>query len=213
VSHKPVIEGMLGMPYAAPAAHTAEYLQVLVPLLRGEEVNFAGQFYTVNGGFTVLGNQPVSVVVGALGARMVDVAGEFSDGTVTWLAGPRSLEHDICPRLRAAADRAGRGAPRVIAGVPIAVCDDIEEGREQVSRTFARYGTLDNYRRLFEREGVDSVADLAIIGPEPEVEKGLRRLADAGATELWPSIVGVGPDVAGSKHRTLALLASLGPDL
>ena len=41
VSHRPVIEGLHGLPYAAPAAHMREYLSVLGPLLRGEEVHFA----------------------------------------------------------------------------------------------------------------------------------------------------------------------------
>lgn len=213
VSHKPVIEGLLGLPYTSPAAHMREYLQVLVPLLRGEEVSFAGRFYTVNGGFAVPGTSPVSVVVGALGPKMVAVAGEFSDGTITWLAGPRSLDADIVPGLRKAAAAAGRPTPRVVAGVPVAVCDDVAAGRAQVEATFARYGGLENYRRLFEREGVDSVADLAIVGTETDVERQLRRLADAGATELWPAVFGVGTDAEASTRRTRALLAELGPEL
>ena len=35
VSHRPVIEDLHGLPYAAPAAHMREYLSVLAPLLRG----------------------------------------------------------------------------------------------------------------------------------------------------------------------------------
>jgi len=213
VSHKPVIEGLLGIPYASPAAHMREYLQVLVPLLQGEEVSFAGQFYTVNGGFAVAGATPVSVVVGALGPKMVDVAGEFSDGTVTWLAGPRGLEADIVPGLSRAAARAGRPAPRVIAGVPVAVCHDPEQGRTQVAETFARYGGLENYRNLFAREGISSVAEVAVVGTEADVEKQLRRLAEAGATELWPAVFPIGDDIPASMRRTRTLLAELGPEL
>ena len=97
VSHRPVIEGLHGIPYANPAQHMREYLSVLGPLLREGSVTYRGSSYQVDGGFTVPGTSPVSVVVGALSPRMVQVAGELADGVVTWLAGPRSLEGSIVP--------------------------------------------------------------------------------------------------------------------
>lgn len=47
VSHRSVIEGMHGLTYTSPAAHTAEYLQVLVPLLREEGVRLQGRCFEV----------------------------------------------------------------------------------------------------------------------------------------------------------------------
>jgi Luciferase-like monooxygenase. len=101
----------------------------------------------------------------------------------------------------------------VVAAVPVAVCDDAEEGRSTADEVFARYGTLENYQRLFAREGVTSPGELAVMGPESEVEKQLRRFADAGATELWPTVFPVGDDAEGSVRRSRALLAALGPQL
>jgi 5,10-methylenetetrahydromethanopterin reductase len=75
VSHRPVIESMHGIPYASPAAHMRDYLSVLTPLLRDGSVSHRGEFYQVEGGFTVPGTSPVSVVVGALSPKMVRVAG------------------------------------------------------------------------------------------------------------------------------------------
>lgn len=92
VSHRPVIEGLFGIPYAKPAAHMRQFLSVLVPLLREGNVSFRGEFYTVEGGFSVLDTSPVPVLVGALSPKMIQVAGELADGSVTWLAGPRTLE-------------------------------------------------------------------------------------------------------------------------
>lgn len=205
VSHRPVIEGLHGLPYAAPAAHMREYLSVLGPLLRTGAVTHDGEHYRVDGGVAVPGTSPVSVVVGALAPRMIDAAGELADGVVTWLAGPRSLESMIVPRLRAAA--AGRAAPRVVAAIPVAVCDDADAGRRVAEEVFARYGGLENYRRPFERDGVSSVGELALTGPEDAVRAGLRRYADVGVTELWATVFGVGPDPDASVRRTRALLA------
>lgn len=42
VSHRPVIEGMHGIPYTSPAAHMRDYLSVLTPLLRDVPSAIAG---------------------------------------------------------------------------------------------------------------------------------------------------------------------------
>src|SRR5215475_847132 len=53
LSHKIVIESMLGFSYDKPAKHRREYLSVLAPLLRGEPVSFKGEQYRVNAGLQV----------------------------------------------------------------------------------------------------------------------------------------------------------------
>jgi F420-dependent oxidoreductase-like protein len=211
VSHKPAIEGMHGIPYERPADHMREYLSVLVPLLETGSVSFAGDLYRVAAGFAVPGTSRVSVVVGALSPRMVQAAGELADGVVTWLVGPRGVG-DVVANLHKAAASAGRGAPRVILGLPVIVCDDVAAGRAAVNEIFARYGGLVNYQRQFAREGVDGPGDLALVGDEAAVESQIRALASAGGTELWPTVF-EGSGLPGSAQRTEALLRSLGPDL
>ncbi len=207
VSHRPVVEGLHGLTYTAPAAHMREYLSVLVPALRGEPVRFAGEHYRVDGGFAVPGSAPVPVLVGALSPRMVRVAGELADGVVTWLAGPRALAATVVPALREGA--AGRPPPRLVASLPVAVTGDVAAARAAAEDAFGRYNGMENYRRLFAREGVASVGDLAVVGSEDEVEQGLRRYADLGVTDLWPAVFPVGPDGEASVRRTRELLAGL----
>jgi 5,10-methylenetetrahydromethanopterin reductase len=211
VSHRPVIEQLHGLAYTRPAAHMREYLSVLVPLLRDGSVRYHGTFYQVDGGFVVPGTSPVPVLVGALSPLMVRAAGELADGVVTWLAGPRSLGEVIVPRLHAAA--AGRPAPRVVAALPVAVCADEDLARRQADEVFARYAGFDNYRQLFDREGVAAPGEVALVGSESDVERQLKGLEDLGVTELWPVLFpagapsGAGPDATMS--RTRALLAGL----
>ena len=226
VSHRPVIENLHGLSYQQPAAHMRDYLSVLVPLLREGSVRYHGSFYEVDGGFTVPGTSPVSVLVGALSPLMVQAAGELADGVVTWLAGPRTLGDQIVPQLhRAAGAGAGGGgaagggaagggaARRVVAALPVALTSssDTESGAAQRSadEVFARYAGFDNYRRLLEREGAASPGALAITGTEAGIEKQLRRLADVGVTELWPIIFPVGDDPGRSRRETRALLRAL----
>ena len=209
VSHRPVVEGLFGLPYDSPAAHLREYLSVLVPLLREGAVTYRGRRYTVDGGFTVPGTSPVAVVVGALAPRSVAVAGELADGVVTWLAGRRLLESDIGPGLRAAAAAAGNPPPRLVAAIPVAVCADSERAREAAATTFVRYEGLANYQRVLARQDGARVADLAVVGDEETVARDLAGFADAGVTDLWAIPFPVEPHGDGGRARTTALLADL----
>ncbi|MDO9458962.1 MAG: LLM class flavin-dependent oxidoreductase, partial [Alphaproteobacteria bacterium] len=104
LSHKVMIEDMLGLSYEKPAKHMREYLAVLVPLLKGERVSFAGERYKVNVGVsTEDAPKPVSVLLAALGPVMLNLAGAQADGTITWLTGFNTLEKHIVPSITKAA--------------------------------------------------------------------------------------------------------------
>ena len=62
---------------------------------------------------------------------------------------------------------------------------------------------------MLDIEGVESPAEVCIVGNEAEVERHIRNLASAGATELIASVLPVGDDAAASVGRTRALLKGL----
>ncbi|MBT4161341.1 MAG: LLM class flavin-dependent oxidoreductase, partial [Gammaproteobacteria bacterium] len=81
LSHKVVIENLLGMSYDKPARHMREYLEVLMPLVRGETVDYEGEQYRGHGlALDVPGVERMPVVVAALGPVMLKIAGELADG-------------------------------------------------------------------------------------------------------------------------------------
>ncbi|MDJ0869517.1 MAG: TIGR03564 family F420-dependent LLM class oxidoreductase, partial [Myxococcota bacterium] len=124
MSHKIVIEDMMGLSYAQAAKQTREYLEVLMPLCQGKPASFQGDLYQVNAGLQVAGGTPCPVVVAALGPLMLKVAGELADGTATWMTGPNTLAAHTIPSITKAAEAAGRPAPRVIAALPVAITTD-----------------------------------------------------------------------------------------
>jgi hypothetical protein len=72
-----------------------------------------------------------------------------------------------------------------------------------------------NYQRIISAGGGSSAADLAIVGTEQTVSKGLCALIDAGATDVWAQPVAVGDDRESrrtSLRRTLDLLRHLARD-
>jgi len=206
LSHQILIENMLGLSYAQPARHMREYLSVLVPLLRGEKAEYAGELYRVSAALRVPDADDVPVLVAALGPVMLRLAGSLAQGTITWMSGEKSLESYVIPTIQAAASEAGRPAPRVVAGFPIVVTDHPTEVRDNVARTLQMYGLLPSYRAMLDREGAAGPADVAIIGDEDAVRSRLDRLRAIGISDLIAAII---PAEEGAMDRTLACLAAL----
>jgi F420-dependent oxidoreductase-like protein len=208
-SHDMNIEGAYGLSYARVGTHTEEYTRVVTTALRGEAVDVDGEEVRAHSASPTAAPFPVPVLLGALAPRMLRVAGELADGTITWMANRVALESHVVPRIRAAADAAGRPAPRIVVGLPVAVHDDVDEAREAAAQQYGFYGTLPNYARILGYGGLERSADACIVGDEDAVAGQLRNLVDAGATDVWAAIFAVGDDRKASRARTRALLEQL----
>ncbi len=209
LSHQLVIEGMLGLSFAKPFSHMREYMAVLGPLLREGKVDFKGEEFRVQSTLAVTGGTPPPILLAALAPKMLALAGTEADGTITWMTGPKTLREHTVPRIGEAAAKAGRKAPRVVAGLPIVVTEDVAAAREVASRAFQVYGFLPSYRAMLDREGVEGPGDVAVTGDESAVGEQLQRLAEAGVTDFLAAIYPVGKDPAASIARTRATLISL----
>jgi len=205
LSHKIVIEDVFGYSFARPARHMREYLEVLAPALRGEVVRHRGEQYQVTGQIDLPGAPEVPLLVAALGEKMLQIAGEHADGTITWMCGPRTIESHIAAILGAAARGAGRRAPRVVAGCPVVLTSNPDEAREMIGKGLEIYGTLPSYRAMLDREGAAGPADIAVVGDEANLRTQLNRYRDAGVTDFDAAIV---PLDEGAADRTLEFLAS-----
>ena len=146
------------------------------------------------------------VLVAALGPMMLRLTGRLASGTITWAAGLETLESFVIPTIRAAAKDAGRPEPRIVAGYPVLVTDDVDRGREATIATFGHYKGVPSYRTTLDRQGAEGIEDVAILGNEKVVTEELGRLRDAGVTDLC---VFPFEDVPGGGERTLELLGSL----
>jgi F420-dependent oxidoreductase-like protein len=185
LSHRATIEQMLGLDWSHPVRHLREYLTALGPLLAGQPAEVAGQEFRLNGyQLTVPGTTPPPILVAALGPQLLRLTGRLADGTAIWLGGPRYLAEHAVSTISQAAQQAGRPAPRILNGLPVCVTDNGAGVRQQAAEIFQRYGSFPSYQAILEREGASSVADVALIGTESEVQAGLDRQAEAGATDF-----------------------------
>ncbi|MFI1753356.1 LLM class F420-dependent oxidoreductase [Streptomyces sp. NPDC020571] len=207
---KPLTEGGFGLPFERPIARLREFLTALRQLTQTGTADFRGELVTAR--TPVPARVPgaeagVPLLVAAMGAQSLRVSGELADGILPYLAGPRALETHIVPALTAAAEAAGRPAPRIVALVHGVVTDDVEAVREKATEQLAFYEQIPSYARVIEQSGGRRASDVAVIGDERTVAAELRRYRDAGATE----VVFSGTEIAGEadRRRTWTLLGEL----
>lgn len=204
LSHRPVVEGLWGLSFERPVRYLREYLEALLPMLRGQVVDHEGEVVTARtlGPLEIPGAPPPSVVVAALGPEMLRLAGSLADGTVTWMTGTKTVASHIVPTITQAA--AGRRPPRVVVSLPVVVTSDAERARKRIDDALAIYPTLPSYRAMLDREGASSPSDVSLVGDDAGVLHGLERLADAGATEFVASVIGDDEE----RQRTAAVLSA-----
>ena len=203
LSHQVVIENMFGMSYDKPAKHMREYLNVLMPLLRGETASYQGEQYNVQGlTLDIPGATDLPVVVAALGPAMIKLTAELADGTNTWMVGPKTMEEHIIPSFHAA----GRQDPAIVAGMPIVLTTNIDQAKEKIAQDLTVYGQLPSYRAMLDREGAAGPADIAIVGDENQLRGQIKRFQDLGVTDFNAAIMDTED---GAYARTLEFLGSL----
>ena len=206
-SHQLLVEHMYGGSYARPFTRTREELRAIQALMAGEPVDMEGEEVTVRGQLS-LDVTPPPILVAALGPRMLDLAGRESAGTALWMVGPDTLSDHIAPRINKAANKVGRPAPRILAGVPICVTEDRKRARAHAAEKLAVYGTLPAYQAMLEREGVTGPEDIVAIGTEQEVRERLASYERAGATDLRVSDLCPTSDESARTRELLVELAA-----
>jgi F420-dependent oxidoreductase-like protein len=180
-NHEPVLEMVYGIPWRKPYTHMREYLDALIPLLNDQKVVTEGDFVTARTGINVKA-EPAGVMLAALGPKMLKLAADRTDGTITWMTGPVTIESHVRPSI-------GDDA-QIVAGVGIQVTDDVEAARAQANVDLAIYGQLPSYRAMLDREGAETPGDMVLMGDAETIRAGLLAYKAAGATECALNILG-----------------------
>jgi alkanesulfonate monooxygenase SsuD/methylene tetrahydromethanopterin reductase-like flavin-dependent oxidoreductase (luciferase family) len=132
----------------------------------------------------VAGGTPIPVYVAAMGPKALQVTGELADGTMPYLAGPRTIAEFIKPAISKSAAEAGRAKPRIIAQVPAILSDNVDAAKSFAAEQLGFYETIPSYQKVIAREGVAGAAELAAVGSAESVRRQLQRYLDAGATDV-----------------------------
>ncbi len=191
-SHRPTIEGMYGLEMTTPLAHTSEYVHVLRAALWEGKVEYQGRFYRVNA--SLPGTARVPILISALGSGAFRLAGELTDGAISWNCPVHYLLKTALPALQEGAAQAKRPAPPMVAHVPVAVGTDRQAVLAAARKQLAMYGRLPFYRHMFVEAGYavledgtlpDALLDnLVVSGDEQTIATRLNGLLANGLDEL-----------------------------
>ncbi len=138
-----------------PLARVREYVTLVKACLGGEKVDFDGDFYRVKG-FRLglrLGERRPKVVVGALGPKMLRMAGEVADGVLLNYL-PASHVPWSVEQIRAG------GEAEVYAYVHAGV-GDRDQALDKARKDLFSYAVVDSYAANFTRAGFgDEIAEI-----------------------------------------------------
>jgi F420-dependent oxidoreductase-like protein len=218
-SHQFIIEGMYGMPFEHPLEHLREYMIVLRGLLWDGAVNFTGSQYRVKA--RLAGGAPpprIPIPVSALRPPAFRLAGEISDGAISWLCPVPYLVEVALPALREGAEAAGRPTPPLIGHVPVAISEDLEAVRAAAQKLIGPYARAPFYARMFADAGYPVTADgkmtdelldaLVVSGNAATVTARLQAIRAQGIDELMVTTIPLGA-VADDEAAAGAVLAGL----
>jgi alkanesulfonate monooxygenase SsuD/methylene tetrahydromethanopterin reductase-like flavin-dependent oxidoreductase (luciferase family) len=179
VSHAPMVGQGLGLDMGRPLDVMREYVTVLRGALTGK-VRHQGPRYQVDwqSGMPILPPAP-PVLLGGLGPKMLELAGEIADGAVLWLCAPEYIRREALPAIRRGRERAGKPMAgfEIVAAVPAAITVDRGAALALFKRELTRYLALPFYRAMLEKSGFR--AELTAYDKAPGPDAVPERLAAA----------------------------------
>jgi alkanesulfonate monooxygenase SsuD/methylene tetrahydromethanopterin reductase-like flavin-dependent oxidoreductase (luciferase family) len=144
-----------------------EYLQVIRTGLHEGSVTFNGEFYRVDGAYASA--MPIPVLISALRENAWELAGEQSDGGISWNVPVEFLRDVAKPALERGATAANRPAPPLVAHQIIAFETPERSNaavREAVRASLAGYAQTVYYPRMWEASGYP-------LGPDRQIPEAL----------------------------------------
>jgi alkanesulfonate monooxygenase SsuD/methylene tetrahydromethanopterin reductase-like flavin-dependent oxidoreductase (luciferase family) len=156
VSHRPMMEGTLGLDMGKPLEVMREYVAVLRQVLSGQ-VEHAGPRYRVSWKSALPKlPAPPPIYLAGLSARMLELAGEIADGVILWLCPPDYIQKVALPALARGRRKTGKSLDgfEIVAAVPVALTDNIEATTALFKEELVRYLMLPFYRAMLVASGL-----------------------------------------------------------
>ena len=198
-SHRPIIEGIFGLPQRKPLAHLREYVEVLRAILWEGKVNYHGEFFNVE--VTSPSTPRIPILISTLGEKSFQLAGEIADGALSWLCPVPYLLRTGLPALRKGAAITGRSSapPSLVAHVLVALTTDRHSAMAAGHQLIDMYARYPFYVKMFTSAGFPTtvggaapdglVNSLVISGDEDMVTARFSELLASGLDELMVTLL------------------------
>jgi F420-dependent oxidoreductase-like protein len=182
-----VVEHWHGVPFTRPLQRTREYVQIIDAILRREPLNFKGEIFSVERGFTIRFTpvrDHIPIYLASLGPKNIELAGEVADGIlpVYW---PARDYPDLRAQLDAGSAKAGRPAGSVRTAPYLTVVIVLDEAEREAARRQAaapvafyvgRMGTF--YGEMLSRHGFSEEVAAIVKGWESGHRSAIAAVSD-----------------------------------
>ena len=214
-SHRPIIEDSYGLSQVAPLAYLREYIAVLRGVLGEGKIEHHGTFFHVT---ATSRTAPIPLLVSALGPKAFHLAGEISDGALSWVCPVPYLLKSALPALQTGARVQQHPSPPLVAHVVVALSTDEAAVQSQAQQFLLRYSKLPFYAHMFEEaglpvtngSGLDALAKaLVISGDEATLRERLTELLANGLNELMIHPLPL-TNLGKEREQLLQVLATIG---
>jgi len=215
-SHRPIMEGVYGVPLTSPLEHLREYVSVLRAILWEGEIDHHGRFFNIHTKLTRTPRTPI--LISALRENAYRLAGEISDGAISWVCPVPYLVEKALPAMHEGAAQSGRPVPPLIAHIPVALSQDRQAVLLAARHRLSMYGKLPFYASMFANAGFPVSSDgtmsdelfdsLVISGNEDTIRARIVDMLAQGLDELLVMPVVVS-DAVGEQARLARLIGQL----
>ena len=167
-AYRPDVRKSINMPNVSALGMMRDYLEIITQLVRGEKVDYEGSVETlINSRLGIRPSPKTPVYLGALGPKMLELAGELADGaSLNWCA-PDQIAWSR-KKIEIGENKSGRkkGSVKVAEYIRICVDEDEEKARVALAKATVNYALgavvptdrerTFGYRAHFERMGFTS---------------------------------------------------------
>jgi 5,10-methylenetetrahydromethanopterin reductase len=182
-----------GVEAPQPLRTLRETIEIARALLAGEQVNFAGRRYRVQGRRLATGPRRIPIVLAASGPQMLELAGAIADGVLISAATSPAFIRWSLDQVRRGEEAHGRRV-RKSALVYASVDDDEKSAHDRLRRTLA-----------FILRGAHHAPNLHLAGTMLDQQA----LADAFAAEDWRRIDALVTDSVVCRHAASGTAAQV----
>lgn len=152
--------GQIGIEDRKPFATMREYVESMRRLWQGGEVSYDGQVVRIDRIVpdVLPVNGTVPIVIGAIGPKMLELAGAIADGVVLTGFSPPAYVRWACEHVAAGAERAGRDPAQIeiIVIVATRITDELQTATDELKPWLGlAYGMAGRGEMLLTGSGVD----------------------------------------------------------
>ena len=139
-AYRPDVRKVMGLPKMSALTLMRDYLVIIRQLVNGEKVNYDGEVSKLRGARLAIRPAPKTpVYLGALGPKMLSLAGELSDGAALNWCAPEQIAWSR-EKIAEGAKLSGRDPSDIKVSEYIRVCVDEDEDRARIALAKATMG-------------------------------------------------------------------------